>query len=298
MRRPRFKRLDPNTVVLLKQIAVGLLVLSVVGLIVAGIWYGTRLEAFTIDTVTASGGETIPLDTVREVAEQELEGVYLGLVPRRFTYWYPQEDIEAAVADVPRAHNVVVSRPSRTEVQITFDEYIADSLWCASVTSDDCVFIDENGYAFARAPQLRGGAFLRFSHLTKEPTVGTSTVPAATLTTAASLVERLDAIGWPVYHVELQATNDAFMHIVGGGELKVNLETPPAKTVENFQVILTSDEFEGLAPGNFAYVDLRYGNKVFVQENLAAPDVDTASSTASSSESADAENGSEAGDGE
>jgi hypothetical protein len=59
---------------------------------------------------------------------------------------------------------------------------------------------------------------------------------------------------------------DAFLHIVDGGELKVTLTQEPQVTVNNLNVVLTSEEFKGVQPGNFQYIDLRFGNKVFVNE--------------------------------
>jgi len=54
-------------------------------------------------------------------------------------------------------------------------------------------------------------------------------------------------------------------------------------TVNNLNVVLTSDEFTDIQPGGFQYIDLRFGNKVFVNETpveeLVEPGENMASST-------------------
>ena len=55
----------------------------------------------------------------------------------------------------------------------------------------------------------------------------------------------------------------------------------PEETVANLRSILASDEFNDLQPGSFQYIDLRFGNKVFV--NKEDPSLIAASTTATSS---------------
>jgi hypothetical protein len=57
-------------------------------------------------------------------------------------------------------------------------------------------------------------------------------------------------------------------HIAGGGIIKVTTRMTTAETLSNLKTILDSKEFSHLEPGNFKYIDLRYGNKVFVNEEM------------------------------
>jgi len=72
--------------------------------------------------------------------------------------------------------------------------------------------------------------------------------------------------------------------VVGGGEFKVTLTQEPEQTVENLLVVLTSEEFQGIEPGSFQYIDLRFGNKVFVNEELATPNEDVTSEISTTTE--------------
>ncbi len=273
-------KLDPNTIVLLKHIGIGLLVLSVAALIVTGVWYGTRIESLNIKSIEIVGGETINHEEVKIKAEQVLEGQYIGLVPRHFAWFFPQEEMLAALTPIERIHNIAINRTSGTDLRITFDEYTPQALWCKSLEQSECVFLDVNGYAFGHSPSLTGGTFLRFIKTGSEPTLGTAITNAETLANVKVFVSKLEEHGWYISHVEIDQVNDVFLKVVGGGELKVKVSDNPQHTIDNLLVILGSEEFVHLKPGNFQYIDLRFENKIYVNEEKNLLTGDTASGTA------------------
>jgi cell division septal protein FtsQ len=258
------RRVNPDTIVLLKQILRGFLVLSVLALVVLGVWHGTRLEAVTIVTVEVSGGETIKHEVVRELANIQLQGTYLGLVPRTFSFMYPEDDITRAVSELERVYNVRVSRPDWRTLKVEFNEYTPYALWCSEDDNEGCLFIDDTGYAFGRAPDLRGGSFLRLTSLGQEPVVGEMYAGEAVFRRQQELVTRLEDFGWYPRHIILDQVGDVSVFLTGDSELKVNGNESPATIMDNLQTVLLIEEFSQLAPGDFAYIDLRFGNKVYV----------------------------------
>lgn len=278
----RKKRLNPDTVVLLKRIFTGFLVLSAVALLVTAVWYGTRIQALTLDKVEVNGGKTINKSEVEKLALQELEGTYLGLVPRRFAWFYPEESIRKSLEGIARIHDISIDRTSGKKLVINFDEYTPRALWCNSVDSEECLFIDDVGYAFAPAPKLSGGSFLRFALTDQSAKLHESFTSSESFNDLLSLAKLLSEHDWFVSSFELDQVGDAFLSLVDGGELKVILKQPPVEIVDNLLVVLSSDNFKHLKPGNFQYIDLRFGNKVFVNEEIAVPEIETENDTASS----------------
>ncbi|MBP6881144.1 MAG: hypothetical protein KBC35_00775 [Candidatus Pacebacteria bacterium] len=287
--RPRPKRLDPNTIVLLKQIGIGVMAISVVALVLTGIWYGTRISSLTITEVEASGGETIDHTEVETLARGVLDGEYVGFVPRRFAWLYPEAEVYTKVSAIERIYNVTLSLESGTKLHITYDEYVPYALWCSSDGEESCVFVNDDGYAFAHAPKLSGGSFLRFVTTGREAVVGETLAENQILDTSRTLVRLLADQNWFISHVEIDQVGDVFLNIVGGGELKINTKESPERTIENLLVILASEEFKHLQPGNFQYVDLRFGEKVFVNEELLMADTDTIASTTSATSTEESE---------
>ncbi|MEY3784547.1 MAG: hypothetical protein RLZZ230_869, partial [Candidatus Parcubacteria bacterium] len=236
-------KLDPNTIVLFKQIGVGLVVIATVALIITGIWYGSRIESLTISQIEVSGGETINHEELKSQVEKVLEGEYLGLIPRRFAWLYPDKEIVSALTSVERIHNIAAVRTSGAELKVTFDEYLPQALWCQATEQPDCLFLDQFGYAFGHAPQLTGGSFLRFVKSGEDPAIGTTVTTPESLANLLTLVNLLAEHNWYISYVEIDQVNDVFLKVSGGGELKVMAATAPEKTVDNLLVILSSDEF-------------------------------------------------------
>lgn len=267
MKRRRFQKMDTNTLVMLKQVLVGLLVIAGVLLILTTVWYGTRMQSLTLSEVEVYGGQTISHEKVLNLVMEQLQGEYLGFIPRTFAWLYPKDEIMTALAGVERIHSIEVDRTNNSTLHVTFQEYLPEALWCKTLLAVECVFVDDNGYAYAPSPDLAGGSLLRFIHTSKIPETGSQLTPPEDFSLVKELTDMLLENGWFVSRVEIDTERDAFLHIVGGGEFKVTLTQDPEVTVNNLNVVLTSEEFTDIEPGNFQYIDLRFGNKVFVNES-------------------------------
>jgi len=275
------KYLDPGTVVLIKQVFWGVLVFSVVAIIITAVWYFTRLGSLTLSNVTVEGGITIDKVNVEAITKQQLEGSYLKLIPRRFAYVYPEEEIVQKVSEVERIKDVAVERISGTELRITFDEYLPDTLWCNLGDEAKCLFLDETGFAFAPAPELSGESVVRYFASERETELRAQPFTVEDYKTSKDFTDYLSAIGWFVTKIEINSTHDVFYTLAQGGEIKATLTEPALKPFSNLETILRSEEFAHLKPGNFQYLDLRFGTRVFVNEE---PLVEMATSTSTTTD--------------
>ncbi len=252
--------------VLFKQILFGLFLTALFIGIGYGIWYGSRLDTLTIKKIEVDGGETVSNEAVKKLAERELEGEYFRLVPKRFAWTYPKEKIEHAISDIPRVREVNLAVKDGEKLEISFTEYHPYALWCATNAAGDCVFIEETGYAFADAPALSGGAFLRYADRQRSPEVGVAGFSDDFIKDSITVIQYLEQKQFEVSLV-LRVNEDESEYIFAeGGSIKISSRLSVEDTLENLETILTSKEFAHLRPGNFQYIDLRYGNKVFVNE--------------------------------
>ena len=286
------RRINPDTIVLLKQVGKGCLPLSVLAILVLGIWHGSRVDTFTINAVEVAGGETIKHETVEGIVYDQLQGTYLGLVPRTFSFTYPHTDIVNSVSQLERVYDVTVERENYRTLSVEFNEFTPFALWCSEAEGTGCLFVNEEGYAFARAPDLQGGTFLRFTSLGQEPAVGDSYVEPEQFTQLLGLVELLENIAWFPRHIVIDQVGDISVFLSGGGELKVSGDEEPLVIMDNLRTVLLAEEFNALQPGNFAYIDLRFGNKVYVnvegspaiEEEVGGVSSSTATATDATSE--------------
>ena len=116
--------LEPEKVMLIKQIFLGIFLLSLVSLILAGIWYGTRLPALTISQINVVDSQTIKAEMVKQEVEKVLSGDYFHFIPRKFSWFYPDEDLLSSVSNIERIKDVKIEKVSNTELNITFSEYL------------------------------------------------------------------------------------------------------------------------------------------------------------------------------
>jgi len=283
-RRPN-RNMNPSTVLLIRQIIVGALIAAFFGLLTSSIWFVTRINALTIDTVTVHGGETIQHSEVESIVRTQIAGAYMKLVPKAFAFTYPHDKIFDEVNKVHRIKNVRIVRSGGNELLVEFDEYVPHALWCKSSESSGCFFLDENGYSFAPAPTLVGGSFLRFVSIAKDPSEHVQAFLEEEYKRVHELVQKFAAAKWFVSKAEIDGAGDAFLTIVDGGQFKVSLKQSADETISNLLTVLGSESFTHIKPGNFEYIDLRFGSKVFVNEvtidknassTTSAPDVLTA----------------------
>jgi len=257
----------------------GVLIMLLVAALGYGTWYVTRLPNLTITQVAVSGGVTIPHAVVEEAVRQELSGTYAGLIPRAFAYLYPAAAIESAVVAIPRVNEVTLTRASRTELALSFTEFVPFALWCDEERAN-CHFINESGYAFSDAPQLRGGTMTRFIIEDSPLQLRTSVLDEVRLGRMVAFANAVqENFGFSVEEVYVAQNGDVTYTLTSGAELRTNAEVGPSPTLRNLETVLKSPEFSDLTANNFQYIDLRFGNKVFVNEELAVPEEGTTSST-------------------
>lgn len=258
------------------QFWVGIILFLTLAIVAAVVWYGTRLESLTITTVRVFGGETIDREAVRLAVAAELEGEYYRLVPRRFLWTYPEESIKNKVNSWPRVRSAGLDVSTRNTLDISLEEYLPFALWCAGETGgvikDPCVFIDTDGRAFASAPSLIGTSLLRYYNA-KTPVEGVEAfTPMFLFETGRFALELSSRLGFEVAVVEWIGQDDVSFYLRGGGTLKTTLRRQVDDTLDDLTVVLTSKQFKHIRPGNFAYIDLRFGDKVFVNEDQGIED--------------------------
>ncbi len=257
--------------------------LSVV-LLVTLVWYVTRLPLFTITAVRVVGGETVQGEVVQGKVELILKESYLRIIPHRFTYLYPHDRIVETLRTIHRLKDITVERVGRNELLVSYTEYVPYALWCLYGEERPCYFIDASGYAYEEAPALDGGSLVR--HIFQKdvaPERGMN-IPYDSFVASHAFIEALlTSFSLRVTHVEYSNESDVTLTVHGGGKILMSQKYAVADVLENLGTILSSEAFAHLEPGNFNYIDLRFGNKIFVNEEISSEFEATSSTTTVSS---------------
>ncbi len=274
------KKITPRLSPFRLQLIFGVVLLAVIALLITGVWYLTRVSSFLIVDIEVVGGVTIPHSVIKEKVEGELVGNYMRLIPKRFIPFYPQDAIIMVLQDIPRMKQVHVEHVGEQKLAILFDEYIPEALWCEAKESRNCLFIDASGFAFTTAPLLEGSALVRYIDNKRKPEFMVASFDSAFIQNTTRLTSLLrDSLSLYVTHIEKKDGYDTEYTLAGGGVIKVAERIPSETTFKNLETILSSKEFEHIKPGEFQYIDLRFGDKVFVNEEQVV-----ATSTASTIE--------------
>jgi hypothetical protein len=253
----------------LRQIFRGVLQLAFLAFLLFVLWHGTRLKIFTINDVVIDGGETISHEDIRAKVETELQGSYFLIVPKRFTFMYPHDRIVEVLEKTPRIYGMDVARVSRTSLSVSFKEYTPHALWCMKDHPETpCYFLNAEGYAYAEAPLLQGGTLVRHNILAVEEIKAGTVLEHSVLAAIDAFIERTNnEIGMRISSLLHKSDGDIEMYVNGGGTI-LTTKNDLTTSFENLKSVLGSEEFKHIRPGNFNYIDVRFGNKVFVNEEL------------------------------
>lgn len=265
------------------QIFVGGAIVTVLTLLGTGIWYGTRIASLQITDVTIVGGYTIPHSQVEAKVRERLVGSYLHFVPHTFAPTYPQGMITESLLNIPRIKNAHVEVSKGQTLSIVFEEYRPFALWCTSASAPECLFLDEFGFAFAQAPELTGSAFVRYIEKDRAPKNKEQGFDPAFVKQTQVFVDLLaQELDLYVTHIEKIEDLDIEYTVSGGGVLKISQLESMEDSFDNLKSILSSEDFIHLQNGAFQYIDLRFGDKIFLNE--ASVDTTEEGKTASSTD--------------
>ncbi|MCA9361552.1 hypothetical protein KC845_03265 [Candidatus Kaiserbacteria bacterium] len=265
---------------MVKQLIRGFLVIILLAIVLVIVWYGTRIDSMQIKRIEVTGGFTIPHSLLEEKAWREIDGTYLGLVPKSFVWFYPKEKITMSLQGTSRIKQTALEIVDKNTLTILFDEYVPFALWCQSENDDTCLFIDHTGYAFSEAPNLTGSAFIRFVRDDDEPVLNEEIFPSELIDSTNEFAMALqNDLGLYVTHIKMVGTYDIDFLVAGGGEIKISQAKSFEKSLKDLKIILNSEEFVHLEPGNFQYIDLRFGDKVFINEEFPETVGTTSTST-------------------
>ena len=267
--RPRkiIKKQRTHSRSLWRQFFLGLVLFFVLGLITAILWYGSRLEPLTIAGTSIAGLQTVPALEVEKIVDAHLNGTYYKLVPKRFIWTYPDKKIINDLKEIPRIKNVKLELGTGRILSIEIEEYQPYALWCDRTSGSNCLFLDYEGYAFAPAPVLSGSLLKRYASSNVELAMGVSPFTKEFIKKTDVISESIrEEFSLKTEYIEKTDRFEVNFYQVGGGVLFINLQQEAEVTLSNLRAILQSEDFKHLEADNFEYIDLRFGDKVFVKE--------------------------------
>lgn len=242
----------------------------VAGGILSGLWSIPRYPQTAIEEISVSGNHAVSAEAIKAAAQRALTGSFYVFFPKRNIFWYPKGEIEKSVLAVdPQISSASVSLQGRGNILVEVKERVPAALLCAEKTDENtisqCLFVDEDGFAFAPTPNFSGNIYTRFFATTSKLLIGGQFIPPPDFRAIISFSGELRKNGLPVSAV-LVGEDSTRLRLERGGDLIVSQGQNFGSAMENLTALLQSKEFKGRGEGGlvqFEYIDLRFGNKLF-----------------------------------
>ncbi|MFA6397669.1 MAG: hypothetical protein WDK96_02375 [Candidatus Paceibacterota bacterium] len=129
----------------------------------------SRNKNINIDNIEVLGNNIIDKTEILNVVENDLNGRYLFLFPKRNSLIYQKGRIKNDLLEkLKRISEVKIDLKKWRTLQIEIKERPNEYLWCGDESSigsnfeNNCYFIDGDGYIFDKAPYFSGDVFLDF----------------------------------------------------------------------------------------------------------------------------------------
>src|SRR3989338_6310810 len=125
-----------------------------------------RWEKFLISEVVIAEDIMVDRSEVKQSVEQELEGYYFYLIPKSNAFIYKLNNPkDRLLGKFPRFTFLNLDLEGFQKVVVSASEREPFALYCVEV--ENCFFLDESGFIFAKAPLFSEGVY--FIYKTDEP---------------------------------------------------------------------------------------------------------------------------------
>ncbi len=232
-------------------------------LFVAGIIFLMRSEKLLINQISISG-ETLGGEEIIEEAQKILLGKYFWLIPRSNAFFYPKDEITAALNEkFPRFKSISLNLEGLDKLAITVEEREPAALYCQNANA--CFFMDDTGFIFSEAPTFSSDVYLPYySESYIIDPVGESYVSSVEFSKLKEFVASLPQLGIePVAAKTLERHYE--IELPAGGILMWPRDTEAARAYSNLEAFLSSPEIKSQEDflERIETLDLRTENKVF-----------------------------------
>ena len=258
-RRRRFVRLLLVAAVLLLLLLGGLVALS-------------HARFLRVDTIAVSGTDQIASSTVEAFVRERLSGSWYYLFARDNIFSYPKQQLTADLGVAyPSFKSVDVHAEDFRTVAVVVVERQPTALWCSLSdlgASALCKFMDEDGVVYAPAPAGSEAAYVQYFGVATPTVESPGASQYLRMEQFRSLVTLVGALSGvivasTVERVSVDDNGDARLTFQNGFILVCNLSEAGGDVFERFTLALKSSPFAGRALGDFEYLDLRFGDKLY-----------------------------------
>lgn len=194
---------------------------------------------------------------VISLTASHLQGAYFWLWPKDSILLYPKKAIVSdLMAKFPRFGSASVSLSGLSTLEVLVSEREPFALYC----SEECLFVDDTGFIFDKAPTFSDGVYVVYHLPTTDLTLGHSVLERDSFINVNQFINDLKTLGLVVREASL-VDNIVTFTLDSGASLSWRLNSSADEIFGNLSAFLKTQ-----GPGfwqTVATVDLGTPNKVF-----------------------------------
>jgi cell division septal protein FtsQ len=219
------------------------------------------------EDIKINGNISVSKDDILKIVERELNKKYFFIIPTDNFFLLRRNSIKESIYnDFKKIKEVEINLDSFVNLTLNIEERVSDSLWCDNTPNEyeSCYFMDEEGFIFAKAPDLTSNIFKKFFGLIKNDPIGQRYLSKEDFIEKKKMISEIERIGFmPEYFVSL-SLNDFEVVFSGDGKICFDNTDSVSKNVNKIEILikegLIKTEKDFLETIN--HIDLRYGSKV------------------------------------
>ena len=265
-----YKTKRPNNLAVRRrraQLIIGILILVIFAVALFSLSWFLSQPFIVINEITISGNSLITSDDILAEVKDILTDSYFGLFAKNNIFLYPEKKLQKTLAAAfPAIKSVRGNLENWQTLSLLVEERAPFALWCQSVPSTDCFYLDKDGLIFSPAPVFSDNIFLKFtgSLASTSPIIGKNFLPVDEFHRITFFLDFLTPLD--LTPTGLEAGADEYqIQLKNGGRLIINSTDDLSIILKNLETIFRSDNLKKMLAhgGIIDYIDLRYGNKVF-----------------------------------
>lgn len=248
-----------------RRLAIGFCVLFV--LVIAALVWGMQSTKVRVASITMYGAD----QSLADVARAQMQGKYLGIIPRDSIFFVPESAIRHAILDAqPEIAAISIFGDGLTSISIKVDERAPVGRWCGLSKTpgvpEYCYFFDANGYLFGATDDATTttalNPFILYAPLAASSTDPLrSTLPnAASIPSAFDFARQVNNLGATVVSIAISG-DEVTDTLLSGTYLTYVL----GDEQNAFAALMSSKPDVNLTDGSLQYVDLRFPGKVYAK---------------------------------
>ena len=250
---------------ILKAVVFGVVFLAIFASIVAFF----RIPYFQVDKIEIIGNGFIVEKELTESIKLRLGGKYFWLFPKANIFLIPKDKILTELPEeFKRIKNITLGKKYFGAIAVKLEERNNAVLFCKK---ENCVYADEKGFAFEKAPYFSGAVFLKLIDQREsddrekeeviEKKIGSILIAESEFDKILEFAKLIEKIGGGILEVILKKENIYEFYTKEGWKIILNDKNELKNAYLNLITALDVNIKDKRT--KLDYIDLRLGNKIY-----------------------------------